>query len=140
MQTLHQCIVSVGFVFISAVVLAITYGLSMTLTCNLAGFGIEVGVGVFYVLITIAYFVLAFPGQESLHHFFSVTKQVFVPGSTISFPEVLLADAFTSLSKVFKDFGVTLVVIYSRLNGSLPVMSHDSGMLLIAVLASLPFL
>ena len=120
--------------------LAALYGLSMTLTCNLAGFGIEVGVGVFYIIITFAYLISAFPGQDSLYHFFSVTKQVFVPGNAITFPEVLLADAMTSLSKVFKDFGVTLVVIYSRLNGSLPVMSHDSGMLLIAVLASLPFL
>ena len=133
-------IVPLGFVFLTATALATTYALSMTLICNLAGFGIEIGVGIFYLLVTTTYLFSSFPGQESMVHFFSVMKLVFIPSNTISFPEILLADALTSLSKVFKDFGVTVVIIYSRLNSTEAVLSHDSGMLLVAVLASLPFL
>jgi hypothetical protein len=68
-------------------------------------------------------------------------KLVFFPGSTISFPEVLAADALCSVSKLLKDFGVTLVVFLSHvilIQDS--VTYHDNGMIVIAFLASLPFM
>lgn len=112
----------------------------MTVACNLAGFDIGVGIAFFYIAITILYFFAFVPGEDSMSHFFNLTQQIFILPTTISFPEILLADAFTSLSKVFKDFGVTVVVVYSKAIGMNPVENHDFGMLLVAVLASLPFL
>jgi len=112
----------------------------MTLICNILGFGIEVGVGAYYFIVLLVYLFFYIPGQESMNHFLSVTKLVFLPANAVTFPEILLADAFTSLSKVFKDFGVTIVVIYSKFSGYSAVLCHDMGMLLVAILASLPFL
>jgi hypothetical protein len=53
----------------------------------------------------------------------------------------LAADALCSLSKPFKDFGLTLVIFYSHIiqNGRDPVFYHNVGMILIALCASLPF-
>ena len=116
------------------------YAICMTLICNILGYSIEIGIATFYVLVSSLYAFAKFPGDDSIAHFFQITKQIFVPPNTIAFSEILVADAFTSLSKVFKDFGVTIVVIYSKFMGLSPVHSHDSGMLLVAILASLPFL
>ncbi len=75
-------------------------------------------------------------------HFFRIMKQIFFPGSVITFPEVLVADALCSMSKPLKDFGLTLLLFYAQTarNGENPVVYHDIGMILIACLASLPFM
>jgi hypothetical protein len=74
-------------------------------------------------------------------HFFRILKQIIFPGGTISFPEILVADALCSLSKPFKDLGLTMVIFYSHViqNGRNPVFYHNTGMILIAIFASLPF-
>jgi hypothetical protein len=64
---------------------------------------------------------------------------VFFPNGTVTFPEVLLADALTSMSKVLKDFGVTLIVIYSKITGTDIIALHDVGMIIVAIFASIPF-
>jgi len=79
------------------------------------------------------------PGQDNMASFFRLSKQVFIPGTSISFPEVLYADALTSMSKVLKDLGVSLVAIYAQTSGTSIVELHDIGMLTVAILASLPF-
>jgi hypothetical protein len=67
-------------------------------------------------------------------------RQIICPGAVISFPEILVADALTSVSKIMKDIGVTMVVFYAHvMQGESPVMYHDHAMLLIAILASVPF-
>ena len=60
------------------------------------------------------------------------------PGNSISFPEIVFADALTSMSKVFKDVGVTLVALYAHLQTEPLVLYHEQGMLLVALLASVP--
>lgn len=83
------------------------------------------------------FLILIFPRA----YFFRIMKQIFVPGAVITFPEILVADALTSVSKIMKDVGVTIVVFYAHvMQGESPVVYHDHAMLLIAVLASLPFL
>ena len=73
-------------------------------------------------------------------YFFRIIKLIFFPGSLISFPEVLVADALTSISKIMKDLGVTFVVFFAHvIRGEDPVLYHDHAMVIIAVLASLPF-
>jgi hypothetical protein len=67
-----------------------------------------------------------------------IIRTVLFPGSTVSFTEVLFADALCSLSKVFRDFGVTLVALYAYFSGVPPVEYHVPGMLLAALLASTP--
>lgn len=111
----------------------------MTAVCTLAGFSVEFGIGMFYSVLSLSCFLPWIYGQENVESFGTLLKQVFFPSSTISFPEVLLADALTSLSKVFKDFGVTCVVIYAQLTGTPILSTHDAGMLLVAILASLPY-
>ena len=59
--------------------------------------------------------------------------------SCVPFVEILLADALCSLSKVFKDAGTTIIVIYAFLTGTNITDYHYSGMVLVALLASLPF-
>ena len=70
--------------------------------------------------------------------FLRLLRLIAFPGDSISFPEILLTDALTSLSKVFKDVGVTLVAIYAQSQGQPMVLYHEQGMLLVALLASLP--
>ena len=67
-------------------------------------------------------------------------KKIICPGTTISFPEILVADALTSVSKVMKDLGVTLTVFVAHvLNGTSAVTYHNHAMLLITFLASVPY-
>jgi hypothetical protein len=54
--------------------------------------------------------------------------------------QVLLADALTSISKVLKDFGTYLVVMYAMSQGRNVIEFHDSAMVVVAMFASLPFL
>eukprot|EP01035_Chromulina_nebulosa_P037110 gene37110-50063_t len=79
-------------------------------------------------------------GNDTRNSFFRLVRLIFMPLSSITFPEVLLADAFTSISKVLKDFGVFLVKSYAEVSGIDDVkLFHESAMMLIALLASLPF-
>jgi hypothetical protein len=68
------------------------------------------------------------PGEDSRITFFRLSKQCFLPGSSISFPEIVLADAFTSISKVLKDLGVTLVALYCAFTGEAMIDHHENGM------------
>lgn len=79
------------------------------------------------------------PGEECRTSFNRLLKTVFLPGAVITFPEVLLADALCSVSKVFKDFGTTLVAIYAAFAHHNILEYHNSAMILVALLASLPF-
>lgn len=118
----------------------ILYSMDMTLLSNSLGWSIEESIAIFYSLLLIIYFLIpSLPGEEMKLAFNRLLKIVFLPGNTITFPEVLLADALTSLSKVLKDFGTTLVSIYSILSHQNVLEFHDNAMILVALLASLPF-
>ena len=111
----------------------------MTLVCTLSGLSVEFGIGLFYMCLILSFYSPWIPHKENFESFGSLCHLVFFPSSSITFPEVLLADALTSLSKVFKDFGVTLVVVYARLTGTHILFAHDTGMIIVALLASLPY-
>ena len=129
------------FSLVMAIILAITYAVTITLFSNVLGLTVEAGVTIFYVLLILSQTLLPanLPGQETKASFYRLLRTVFFPGSTISFSEVLLADALCSLSKVFKDYGVTIIAIYANISGASVVDLHEEGMLLCALLASLPF-
>ena len=75
---------------------------------------------------------------EQRASFLRLLKTVLFPGTSISFPEIVLADALTSLSKVFKDVGVTFVAVYAYTQAEPVVVYHEQGMLLVALMASMP--
>jgi hypothetical protein len=129
------------FSLVMAVILAIAYAVTITLFSNVLGLTVEASVTIFYVLLILSQTLLpaTLPGQETKASFYRLLRIVFFPGSTISFSEVLLADALCSLSKVFKDYGVTIIAIYANISGASVVDLHEEGMLLCALLASLPF-
>ena len=127
------------FVLLTALFLSILFGFHMTTVCQFMGFNVEYGVLTFYgfVLLSLAPF---FPGHESRMYFFRVLKQIVCPGHKISFPEIMIADALCSLSKVFKDIGITAVVLCSRIYGSHSIVDyHNQAMVLVAILSSIPF-
>ena len=68
------------------------------------------------------------------------TNNIGTTVAVVPFVEILLADALCSLSKIFKDIGTTIVVLYAFLTGTAVTDYHYHGMLLIAVLASFPFM
>lgn len=111
----------------------------MTLFSNMLGMTVESGVMIFYVLLFVLLITPSIYGQEIRGSFFRLVRLVFFPSNTVSFPEVLLADAMTSMSKIFKDMGVTLVAVYTQYSVSKIWEYHEVGMILIALLASLPF-
>ena len=129
--------VSLPFVFIISALLTTIYAFDITLFSNVLGNSVETGVMLFYLLLFAANFLLpsATPGMDTKNSFFRLVRLVFFPAASISFPEVLLADAFTSLSKVFKDVGVTLIAAYAQISGRSIVSLHSTGMVLVALLA-----
>ena len=111
----------------------------MTLFSNLLGMSIETGVFFFYCALAVILIAPRLPGSDIRGYFYRLLRLVFFPSSTITFPEVLLADALTSMSKVLKDVGVTCVAVYAHYSHSPIGGHHEMGMVLVAALASLPF-
>jgi EXS family len=115
------------------------YAATMTVITSVLGSSVETGIVLFYGLILLIAVLPGLPGNDNKVSFLRLLKLCFFPGTTISFSEVLLADALTSLSKVFKDIGITAVVVYSQQARTDIIDHHDFGMILVAVLASTPF-
>lgn len=88
------------FVFVASCILAAVYATTITLFSTL-GLAVETGVLIFYAILLLAHTLpAAIPGQETKASFYRLLRSVFFPGSSVTFPEVLLADALCSLSKV----------------------------------------
>lgn len=130
---------SLAFLFYSALFFAALYLIIMSSTSSYMELSVEIGVLIFYALSLVSVSVPGVPGQDGRASFFRLFYQVFFPFTSVSFAEVVLADVFTSLSKVFKDIATTLIVLYAMATKTEVVDHHDSGMILIAVFASLPF-
>ena len=128
-----------AFTAVWATVILILYSLAMTIVPNVLAMGVEAGIMTFYALVLLLVLTPGLPGQETKTAFMKLIRFTLIPGSTISFSEVLFADALTSMSKVFKDLGVTLVAVYAQATQTDIVNYHDVGMILIALLASAPF-
>jgi len=127
------------FIFVTGTILIFSYSLIMTTLSNMLGISVENSITIFYIILFIILLLPGIPGNENRIAFYRLMKLCFIPSNTISFSEVLLADALTSLSKIFKDIGVTIVVIYSKICDIEVVNMHNNGMILVALLASLPF-
>ena len=127
------------FILSSVFFLTLLYALSMTVFSTTLGLTIETGISIFYLLLTSVLCIPRIPFADSLNTVFRLLRLSFIPGSTVTFPEVLIADALTSMSKVLKDFGVTLISVYCYVNGTSIVDYHNQSMILIALLASLPY-
>jgi hypothetical protein len=128
------------YILVFTISVIILYSIDITFLSNGLGWTIEQGIASFYFLFLIIYFIPHIPGEENKTAFNRLLKIVFFPGSSVTFPEVLLADALTSLSKVLKDFGTSVVSIYAAFSNQNILEYHNSAMVLVALLASLPFL
>jgi hypothetical protein len=111
----------------------------MTFISNVFGLSVEMGITSFYVIVLFINAVPRLPGIDTKISFIRLLKMIFFPGTSISFNEVLLADALTSLSKVFKDFGVTLIALYCYFFEHSIINYHEVGMIIVALLSSLPY-
>jgi hypothetical protein len=127
------------FVMLTTIFLAMLYTFNMTSLCQFFDMEAEYGVVTFYAfaLLSCAPFL---PGHESRMYFFRILKQIAFPGAKVTFPEIMVADALCSLSKIFKDLGITVVVLYAGVfGGGQSVSYHNQAMILVAFLASIPF-
>lgn len=127
------------FALFMGLALGAIYSVIVTLISNSLGWSVEVGVACFYLVLLLLHFVPGIPGVENRTHFYRILRTCFVPGSTIAFTEILVADALCSLSKVLKDFGTSFLSMYAAFQHRSLVEFHDNGMILVAVLASIPF-
>lgn len=128
-----------AFIFTTALFLCTLYAVHMTVFSTSLGLTIETAIGLFYLLVGAILCIPKMPFAESMNHIWRLLRLCFMPGATISFSEVLFADALTSLSKVFKDLGTTVVAIYCFSNSTNILDLHNHAMILIALLASLPY-
>jgi hypothetical protein len=140
----YQTILSIkaanlAFVFSTALISGLLYLFCITALSNVIGLTTESGITLFYVSVLLPLFLPGVPGMDNRNTFFRLAKQCFVPGNTITFPEILLADAFTSISKILKDFGVSIFSIYAYYTGTQIIQHHNNAMITVALLASLPF-
>jgi EXS family len=130
---------SISFLFYSGLFFGTSYALIMSSFSGYFGLSVEVSVLFFYATSVVLVSIPQLPGHEARGSFFKLLYMVIMPGNTISFAEVVLADVFTSLAKVFKDFGTFIVVLYSNITGTSVISHHDNAMILLALLGSLPF-
>jgi hypothetical protein len=116
------------------------YILTMTTLSSAFNLDVETGITLYYAtLFLISVTPLPIPGADSRLPFYRLLKVVFFPANVVTFPEVLLADALTSLARIFKDFSVTLLVLYCYYMNENIIHYHDFGILGIACLSSLPY-
>ena len=95
--------------------------------------------GIFYGIIFILALAPRAPWSEERTFWSRFIKQIFLPVGSIAFPEIVFADALCSMSKLFKDFGVTIVVMYAKYKDASIVDYHNFAMIFVAILASVPF-
>ena len=112
----------------------------MTTLSTAFNLDVEMGITFFYAtLVLLSIIPFSIPGADSRLPFYRLLKTVFFPGNVITFPEVLLADALTSLARSFKDISVTLLVLYCYFTNENIIHYHNFGIFSIALLSSLPY-
>jgi hypothetical protein len=129
---------SISYLLYSASFFGLLYGIIIVSIANFLSASVEMALLSFYISTFTLLMIPSLPGQEGRAAFFRLMYQVLFPITSVSFAEVVLADILTSLSKVLKDIGFTLVIIYSKVTKTDIIDHHESGMILIAVLASFP--
>lgn len=142
---------TLDFTFNCGLVIASAYFVIMWLCVETGGLNVEVAITLFYGAMMIFIMSTNFPSVATLFPsethlvenkgtFFRLCRNVLWPGQTIAFAEIVFADALTSLSKVFKDAAITIIAVYSSVTQTPITDLHEQGMILVAALASLPFL
>eukprot|EP01031_Cornospumella_fuschlensis_P037959 gene37959-46116_t len=126
--------VSYSLYFGMVVFLLALYAAVMTLLSNSLGYTIVTGVTIFYLLVVLVHILPIQTGADSRITFYRLLRSVLLPMGIVTFPEVLMADALTSISKVLKDFGTYLVVVYASFQGKDVIEYHNHAMILVAVL------
>jgi len=92
---------SLSFVFSTGAFLAMHFAFHVNLFSSSAiGLPFASEVAIYYCVLIVLYFIPGIPGSETRNSFFRLVRLIFFPAGSVSFPEVLLADAFTSISKV----------------------------------------
>ena len=141
---------TLGFTMCCGVGVALIYTLTMLMFVEM-GVTIELAITLFYGITALFVMTLTQPSiaalapveahlTENRSTFFRLCRNVVWPGQTIAFAEIVFADALTSMSKVFKDVAITIIAVYSTVTETPITDLHEEGMLLVAVLASVPFL
>lgn len=125
-------------IFALGVVLLVVYAFIITVTTNFLQLGLESGIFIFYTVVGIMLVTPYVPGSSDRYHILKITKQILF-ATNVAFPEILLADIFCSLSKVFKDIGITYLAVYASFADESIASYHFSGMILLAIAATLPF-
>jgi hypothetical protein len=115
------------------------YAITITISAKMTTYGITVSMAIFYAVLFVLAVVPGVPWAEERRYWLRFMKQIILPVGPIAFKEIMFADALCSMSKVFKDFGVTAVAIYAMYAETAVVDYHNSAMIFIAVLASIPF-
>lgn len=115
------------------------YALTVTVSSKLASQEVVVSMASFYAIILFLFFVPYAPWADDRSYWLRFFRQIVMPADKIAFREIMFADALCSVSKIFKDFGVTVVAMYAMYNNSEIVEHHDTAMIFVAVLASIPF-
>jgi hypothetical protein len=132
-------------------IIGLVYFVTMGIGVQMGGFTAEMAITLFYGAIVIFVMCINLPSVASLFpsdahivenkgKFFRLCRNVVWPGQSVAFAEIVFADALTSLSKVFKDAAITIVAVYSSITQTPITDLHEQGMILVAVLASVPFL
>lgn len=129
----------ISFAFMWAFILLALFLVSITVLSNVLDYQIEYTMTIFYLFGVAAFFIPFIPYQDTKSSFFRLLRNCVFPVDKIAFSEVLLADALTSLSKVFKDFGVTLISIFAVMTHQSVIKIHNEAMIVIAIMASAPF-
>lgn len=129
-----------GTLFATTLALATVCTVIMTTFSNSFGYPIASSMTFFYLIVVLLNFLPISTGMDSRISFYRLFRSVLWPSGVITFPEVLLADALTSISKVLKDFGTYFVVAYATYKGKNIIEFHDYAMVLVAILASTPFM
>lgn len=119
--------------------LLLLYTIIMIFTSTILGVNIEFGIVIFYICISLLC-ILPINNIETIRStFFRLIKVVFFPINNITFSEVLLADALTSISKIFKDISISILLLYCYFSNENIVDYHNVGIVAIALLSSLPY-
>lgn len=128
-------------IFLTALTVAFIFVATFSLFSQFLGYPVEASICAFYAIFTClcllhTHIPYGIEGRQTL---FKLIKAMCFPGNSVLFSEVLVADALTSVSKVLKDFGTSLCVLYIYFRGGNIVDIHDWAMIGIALLASLPY-
>lgn len=128
-----------GFIFSLAFALLVFNALIISVSSKIGSHGTAAALAFFYFSVWALFLTPWLPYRDERYYVIRLIKSCIMPSGSVAFSEILFADALTSLSKVFKDIGITFVILYSDYTGTNVIDLHNMGMIFVAFLASIPF-